>query len=67
LETIRNQLKLSELDMPVIVITAFGHSGLETKAYRYGAAGCYMKGESIGKLLNMVKVQTGRVRSKYHE
>lgn len=68
LSTIRNQLKLSDTVLPVIVISAFESAELATKAFRYGANGQLVKPiVPMSKLLNLVRIHTGRTRSKYHD
>jgi CheY-like chemotaxis protein len=68
LDTIRKKLSLDDVKLPVIVISAFDSAELEAKAFHRGANGCLVKPISpLAKLLNMAKIQTGRVRSKYNE
>lgn len=67
IETIRGDLGIEKEVLPVIVITAFEEKGLETKAWRKGAASVYLKGrQPLAKLVNEARIQTGRVRSKFN-
>jgi CheY-like chemotaxis protein len=59
---------LAGVGAPVIIITAFDEIGTETKAWRRGAAAVYFKGRSpLSKLVNLAKVHTGQIRSKFHD
>jgi DNA-binding NarL/FixJ family response regulator len=64
---IRKKLKLDDLKLPVIVMTAFICDTLEVKALQYGANGIYIKGTPIQKLVHEAKIQTGLVRSKFSD
>lgn len=68
LHHIREHMKLDELKLPVIVISAFASAELETKAYRKGANGYLIKPiVPITRLTHMAKIQTGGLRSRFHE
>jgi len=67
LHMIRKKLKLDDLKLPVIVMTAFICDTLEVKALQYGANGIYIKGTPIQKLVHEAKIQTGLVRSKFSD
>lgn len=68
IETIRHDLGIDKEVLPVIVITAFEEKGLETKAWRKGAASVYLKGrQPLARLVSEAMIQTGRVRSKFHD
>ena len=67
LDTVRKGLRLDALALPVIIISAFESSELEEKAFLRGASGCLIKPVvPLSKLINLAKIHTGRVRSKYH-
>lgn len=67
LDTIRKDLKRGALALPVIIISAFESTELETKAFIRGASGCLIKPVvPLSRLINLAKIHTGRVRSKYH-
>lgn len=65
LQAIRKRLKLDELKLPVIVMSAFESGALEFKALQYGANGHYVKGTPVQKLIREAKIQTGLIRSNY--
>lgn len=65
LTTIRKNLKLDELKLPVIVVSAFESDTLEMKALQYGANGYYVKGTPLQKLIREAKIQTGLIRSDF--
>jgi len=65
LQAIRKRLKLDELKLPVIVMSAFESGALEFKALQYGANGHYVKGTTVQKLIREAKIQTGLIRSNY--
>ena len=68
LNVIRQNLKLDELKLPVIVISAhFDSTTLRAKAFERGANGSYCKNEPLSKLMHDVRIQTGRVRSKFSD
>ncbi|RLC88626.1 MAG: hypothetical protein DRJ03_01770 [Chloroflexi bacterium] len=68
LDMIRGGLDIDKKVLPVIIITAFEEKGLETKAWRKGAASVYLKGKQpLVRLVNEARIQTGRMRSKYHD
>lgn len=66
IEAIRRDLGFEKEVLPIIVITAFQEDGMETKAWRKGAAAVYLKGrQPLASLLHEVRLHTGRVRSKF--
>jgi len=65
LQAIRKRLGISELKLPVIVMSAFESGALEFKALQYGANGHYVKGTTVQKLIREAKIQTGLIRSNY--
>lgn len=66
LSTIRNELGYTDTQLPVIVMSAFSSANIETKAFHLGANAYYLKGEEpIAKLMQTVRILTGRVRSKF--
>lgn len=66
LDTIRKELKLDDLTLPVIIISAFESDTLVSKAFGRGANGCLTKPiKPLAKLVELAKIQTGRVRSKF--
>jgi CheY-like chemotaxis protein len=65
LQAIRKRLGISELKLPVIVMSAFESGALEFKALQYGANGHYVKGTPVQKLIREAKIQTGLIRSNY--
>jgi len=68
LETIREGLKLDDLVLPVIVISAFESDTLEAKALGKGANGSFVKGnDPLSKLLRLARIHTGQERSKYSD
>jgi len=68
LDTIRKEMKLDELALPVIIISAFESDILEAKALGKGANGSFVKGnDPLSKLLRQVKIQTGHERSRYSD
>lgn len=68
LDTIRKGMKLDDLTLPVIVISAFESDTLEAKALGRGANGSFVKGsDPLSKLLQMVRIQTGHERSRYSD
>jgi len=68
LDTIRGMLKLSDTELPVVVISAFESDTLEVKAYSHGANASFIKGKDpLTKLLRLVRIQTGLERSKYSD
>ena len=68
LRNIRQEMKLGELELPVIIVSAFESDTLEAKAFSCGANGSYVKGrEPLTKLLKMVRIQTGRERSIFDD
>lgn len=68
LGTIRKELKLNDLALPVIIVSAFESDTLEAKALGKGANGSFVKGsDPLSKLLRMARIQTGRERSKYSD
>lgn len=63
LDTIRNELNLSDRELPVIIISAFDSAELEVKAFHRGANGCLTKPISpLTRLVSMAEIQTGRAR-----
>lgn len=67
LATIREKLKLGELQLPVLVISAFDSAELEAKAFQRGANGYLIKPiRPISKLVEMARIHTGQARSKFH-
>ena len=68
LETIRDGLKLDDLALPVIVMSAFESDTLEAKALGKGANGSFVKGgDPLSELLHQARIQTGQERSKYSD
>lgn len=68
LATIRQRLKLSDTQLPVIVVSAFESATLEMRAFHRGANGCLVKPiKPLTKLIQLVHVQTGRARSKFND
>jgi two-component system response regulator HydG len=68
LEYIRSELKLSELQLPVIIISAFESDTLNAQALGKGANGSYVKGGMpLDELARMVRIHTGRMRSKFSD
>ena len=68
LDTIRKKLNLSDVVLPVIVVSAFDSAELEAKAFHRGANGCLTKPIlPLARLISMAKIQTGRMRSRYNE
>ena len=68
LRNIRQEMKLGELELPVIIVSAFVSDTLEAKAFSCGANGSYVKGrEPLTKLFKMVRIQTGRERSIFDD
>lgn len=68
LDTVRNKLKLDDLKLPVIVISAFESDSLRAKALGKGANGGFVKGsDPLAELLKQAKIQTGQERSKYSD
>ena len=66
LDTIRGELGLNELILPVIVISAFDCAEIEVKALHRGANGYLIKPIiPLSKLTNMAKIHTGLVKGKY--
>ena len=68
LRTIREDLGFSELQLPVIVVSAhFDSDTLRAEAFRRGANATYTKAQSLTKLLQEVRTQTGRLRSRFDD
>lgn len=68
LAVVRNGLNLSDLELPVIVLTAFSNDELEVKAYRLGANAIFRKKiDPNSKLVKDAKVFTGNHRSKFSD
>ena len=68
LATIREKLKLDDLKLPVIVISAFDSAELEAKAFHRGANGYLIKPiRPLSKLVELARVHTGQARSKFHD
>lgn len=68
LRFIRQELKLDEMQLPVIVISAVDSPELEGRALHRGANGCLIKPvHPIEKLTSLARTLTGRMRSKYHD
>lgn len=66
LDTIRKDLKLDDLTLPVIIISAFNSDTLVAKALGRGANGCLTKPvKPLAKLTKLARIHTGRVRSKF--
>ena len=68
LDTIRKGLKFDDTKLPVIVVSAFDSAELEMKAFHRGANGCLTKPiRPLSKLINLVKIHTGRARSRFND
>ena len=68
LRTIREDLDLDGLALPVIVVSAFESDTLEAKALGKGANGSFVKGgDPLSELLRQARIQTGQERSKYSD
>jgi len=68
LDTIRLELKLGDLALPVIIVSAFESDTLEAKALGKGANGSFVKGnDPLSKLLKQARIHTGQERSKYSD
>jgi CheY-like chemotaxis protein len=66
LDTIRKELRLDDLVLPVIVISAFESDTLVAKALQHGANGCLTKPiRPLSKLTKLARIHTGRLRSKF--
>jgi len=68
LRAIREDLGFDELQLPVIVVSAhFDSDTLRAEAFRRGANATYTKAQSLTKLLQEVRIQTGRLRSRFDD
>jgi len=68
LKAIRNDVGLSSLELPVIVVSAhFSSDFLQAEAFKLGASSTYTKGEPVSRLLKEVKIHTGTMRSKFND
>lgn len=68
LRAIREDLGFGELELPVIVISAHFESDiLRAEAFRRGANATYTKAQPLTVLLREVRIQTGRLRSKFDD
>jgi len=67
LDAVRKELRLDELTLPVIIISAFESDTLEVKAFSKGANGSFVKGTSLSRLVRMVRIHTGQERSTYSD
>lgn len=68
LSVIRNDIGLSALDLPVIIISAhFESDFLNAEAFNRGASAAYAKGEPLSRLLKEVRIHTGTMRSKFDD
>jgi CheY-like chemotaxis protein len=68
LRAIREDLGFGELELPVIVVSAhFDSDTLRVEAFRCGANSTYTKAQPLSALLQEVRVQTGRQRSKFDD
>ena len=68
LRAIREDLGFDEMRLPVIVVSAhFDSDTLRAEAFRRGANATYTKAQSLTKLLHEVRIQTGRLRSKFDD
>lgn len=68
LHAIREDLGFGELQLPVIVISAhFDSDTLRAEAFRRGANSTYTKAQPLTKLLQEVRIQTGRLRSRFDD
>lgn len=68
LETIRKDLKLDSVTLPVIVISAhFRSDTLRAEALKKGASSTFAKGEPLPRLLLETKIHTGTMRSRFDD
>lgn len=68
LRAIREDLGFGELELPVIVISAhFDSDTLRAEAFRRGANATYTKAQPLSALLQEVRIQTGRQRSRFDD
>lgn len=68
LRAIREDLEFGELQLPVIVISAhFDSDTLRAEALRRGANATYTKAQPLAQLLQEVRIQTGRLRSRFDD
>jgi len=68
LKAIRAGLKLDSVALPVIVMSAhFSSDTLRVEAFQKGASATYTKAEPLSKLLNEVRIHTGRQRSRFDD
>ena len=63
----RKDIRKGFFELPIIVFSAhFDSDLLRAEALGRGANGAYSKSEPLSKLLHLVKVNLGEIRSKYH-
>jgi two-component system CheB/CheR fusion protein len=68
LNEIRNMLKLDSIALPVIVMSAhFDSDTLRAEALKCGASATYTKAEALSKLISVVRIHTGRQRSRFDD
>lgn len=68
LKTIRTKLHLSETDLPILLVSDVSSDVLETKAFRQGANGFYVKeAATLQAFVRDIRIQTGCVRSRYSD
>jgi two-component system chemotaxis sensor kinase CheA len=68
LDRIRVGLGLNSLQLPVIVVSAhFDSDNLRKEALGRGASATYTKAEPLSKLVQEVRIHTGRMRSKFDD
>jgi CheY-like chemotaxis protein len=68
LRAIREDLGFRELELPVIVVSAhFDSDTLRAEAFRLGANATYTKAQPLSRLLQEVRIQTGRLRSRFDD
>lgn len=68
LKAIREDLGFDSLQLPVIVVSAhFDSDTLRAEAFRKGASAAYTKMEPLSRLIQEVRVHTGRLRSRFDD
>lgn len=68
LKAVRTKLRYSETDLPILLVSDVSSDTLETKAFRQGANGFFVKGAfTLPAFVQEVKIQAGCVRSRYSD
>lgn len=68
LNILRKDLGMDSVSLPVIVVSAhFESDVLRAEAFKLGASSTYTKSEPLSRLLNEVRIHTGRMRSRFDD